>query len=315
MPATPTFTWNVVAGATTYSIQVATDVGFTNVVASANGLANPTWTSNVTLNTNTLYYWRVQATNVCGIGSYASVFSFRTVAGPGDCAFGTTANILYQYGFESGASGWTSNGTGNTWALATTNPHSGVSHYHANDPATVSDQRLISPAVTLPTGQNPVVLKFWHVPNLENSGATACWDGGILEVSINGGTTWIQVPNANLLVGPYTGLVNTSGNPLAGLNAWCGATSYINTVADVSAYAGQTAQFRMRLGSDSSVSDLGWDVDDVMVQSCQTPTAVELVSLDTTQSPASIPASLPMAALPAAAGLAMAAVYALRRRR
>ena len=79
----------------------------------------------------------------------------------------------------------------------------------------------------------------------------------------------------DLLAGPYTGLVSGSfGNPLAGLNAWCNATAYFNTIADVSAYAGQTVQFRMPPGSDSSVGDSGWDVDDVIVQSCQTPTAV-----------------------------------------
>ena len=155
-----------------------------------------------------------------------------------------------------------------------------------------------------------------HLPNLENITAGGCYDGGILEVSTDAGATWTQVPAANLLAGPYTGAVSTSfSNPLAGLQAWCGATSYFNTIADVSAYAGQTAQFRMRLGSDTSVSDTGWDVDDVTVQSCQTPTAVELSSLDTAQSPTPIPASLPMAMLPTAAGLAMAAVYALRRRR
>ena len=315
VPAMPVFTWNAVTGASSYSIQVATDASFANIVASAIGLANPTWTSNVTLNTNTMYYWRVWATNACGVGIYSSVFSFRTVAAPGDCAFGTTANVLYQYGFESGASGWTSSGTGNTWAIAASNPHSGASHYHANDPATVSDQRLVSPPVMLPTGQNPVVLKFWHVPNLENSGSNACYDGGILEVSIDAGTTWAQVPAANLLVGPYTGAVSgTFGNPLAGLPAWCGATSYINTIADVSVYAGQTAQFRMRLGSDRSVSDSGWDVDDVMIQSCQTPTAVKLSGLNAGQSPSPI-AAAPIAALPAAAALAMAAVAVVARRR
>ena len=315
VPAAPTFTWNAVAGATTYSIQVATDAGFTNVVASATGLTGTSW-SGASLNTNTMYYWRVEATNACGTGTYSSVFNFSTVAAPGDCAAGTVPNILYQYGFESGASGWTSSGTGDTWALSTANPHTGTSHYHANDPAAVSDQRLASPAVALPTGQNPVVLKFWHLPNLENITAGGCYDGGILEVSTDAGATWTQVPAANLLAGPYTGAVSTSfSNPLAGLQAWCGATSYFNTIADVSAYAGQTAQFRMRLGSDTSVSDTGWDVDDVTVQSCQTPTAVELSSLDTAQSPTPIPASLPMAMLPTAAGLAMAAVYALRRRR
>ena len=318
VPATPTFTWNAAAGASSYSIQVATDAAFTNVVASASGIAATTW-SGASLNTNTMYYWRVWADNACGVGTNSATFTFTTVAAPGDCGVGTTPNILYETGFESGAGGWTSSGTGNSWAIAATNPHSGVSHYHANDPATVTDQRLVSPAVVIPTGQNPVTLKFWHEPNLEPSGSTACFDGGILEVSTDGGTTWSQVPNANLLAGPYTGAVSGSfGNPLAGLPAWCGTTSYINTIADVSAYAGQTAQFRMRLGSDNSVSNPGWDVDDVMVQSCQTPTAVTLSSIDAApaQSPAPM-AGLPLGAVAAAgvASLAVAAGYLSRRRR
>ena len=314
---TPTFMWNAAAGAATYGIEVATDAAFTNIVASAIGLAVTSWTSNVTLNTTTTYFWRVSAENACG-DMYSATWSFTTVAGPGDCAPGSTPNILYETGFESGAGGWTSSGTGNTWAIAASNPHSGTSHFHANDPSTVSDQRLVSPAVAIPTGQNPVVLKFWHTPNLENSGATACFDGGILEVSTDGGTTWTQVPNGNLLVGPYTGAVSGSfGNPLAGQQAWCGASSYMNTIADVSAYAGQTAQFRMRLGSDTSVSDVGWDVDDVVVQSCQTPTAVTLSSIDASAAQSPVPvAGLPLGAVAAAsmAGVALAAGYVSRRR-
>ncbi|MFZ2487989.1 MAG: hypothetical protein WAZ19_07680, partial [Anaerolineae bacterium] len=41
---TPTFTWNAAAQAGTYDIQVATDSGFTNVVASATGLTGTSWT-------------------------------------------------------------------------------------------------------------------------------------------------------------------------------------------------------------------------------------------------------------------------------
>jgi len=281
VPATPTFTWNAATGASTYDIQVATDAGFSNIVASATGLSGTTW-SGASLNTNTMYYWRVKANNACGAGSYSTVFSFTTVAAPGDCAAGTTPNILYQYGFEAGESGWTHSAAqgADSWAIITTNPHSGTSHFRGLDPASVSDQRLVSPAVALPTGQNPVVLKFWHLPNLENSGTTACFDGGILEATTDAGTTWTQVANANLLLGPYTGAVSANfSNPLAGLQAWCNGTVYFQTIADVSSLAGQTAQFRMRLGSDSSVSDVGWDIDDVTVQSCQpaqptaTPTA------------------------------------------
>ena len=315
---TPTFMWNAAAGATSYSIEVATDPAFANVVASASGLAGTSWVSNVTLNTTTTYYWRVWAENACGTGAYSATWSFTTVAGPGDCSPGSTPYIVYQTGFESGAGGWTSSGTGNTWAIATSNPNSGAQHFHASDPASVSDQRLVSPVITLPSGQDPVVLKFWHEPNTEPSGSTACYDGGILEVSTDGGSSWTQVPNADLLVGSYRGSVSGSfGNPLAGLQAWCGENAYIQTIADVSSYAGQTAQFRMRLGTDTSVSAPGWDVDDVMVQSCQTPTAVTLSSIatDTAQSPVPM-AGLPLGAVAAAgmAGVALAAGYVTRRR-
>ena len=314
--ATPTFTWNAVSGASTYSIQVATDPGFTNIVASATGIAGTSWTSNVTLSTSTVYYWRVWAVNACGVGAYSAVWSFTTVAAPGDCGPGTTANVLFTDGFEAGFGTWTHGGTGDTWAIATTNPHSGAQHAHANDPAAVSDQRLASPAIALPSGQNPVVIKFWHVPNMENITAGGCYDGGILEVSSDAGATWTQVPPANILVGGYTGIISSNfSNPLAGLQAWCNGATYTNVVADVSSYAGQTVQFRFRLGSDASVSDAGWDVDDVSVQSCQAPTAVQLsgVEASASQSPAPV-AGAPLGVL--AAGLsALAAGYVARRRK
>jgi hypothetical protein len=69
----------------------------------------------------------------------------------------------------------------------------------------------------------------------------------------------------------------------------------------------------MRIGTDTSVSRPGWDVDDVMVQSCQTPTAVTLSSVDAAASQAPAPlAGLPLGAL-AATMLALGAGYALRR--
>ncbi len=69
VPAVPTFTWNGTVQAATYAIEVATDAGFTNLVASASGLTSPTWTADVTLNTSTKHYWRVRAENACGTGA------------------------------------------------------------------------------------------------------------------------------------------------------------------------------------------------------------------------------------------------------
>ena len=188
-PVKPTFSWDAAPQAASYSIQVATDVDFSNVVASANNLANPTWTSNVALTSNTPHFWRVWASNACGVGAYSATWSFITRPGPGQCALGATPNVVYATGFEDGAGGWTSSSavSDDTWVIATSNPHSGSQHFHADAPRWPSDQRLASPAITLPVDQNPVVLMVWHAPYLERS-INGCYDGGILEVSEDGGT-------------------------------------------------------------------------------------------------------------------------------
>jgi len=270
--AQPTFTWAAGSQAYSYTLEVATDVGFTNIVHTATGLSGTSY-NGATLNTNTPYYWRVRPSNTCGTGGNSSVFSFRTLVAPGDCVSDTTPNILYSTDFETGAGGWTHSAASgsDTWVLTSTNTHSGNAAWHADDVAAVSDQRLTSPAVALPAGQNPVVLKFWNWQHMETR-TGGCYDGGILEVSNNGGTTWTQVVSPSLLTDPYDGSVSASfSNPLANLNAWCGNNPqpYLNSIVDVSAYAGQTVQFRFRLGTDTSANRPGWNIDDVVVQSCR----------------------------------------------
>ncbi len=72
-----------------------------------------------------------------------------------------------------------------------------------------------------------------------------------------------------MLTDPYDGPVTGLGRPrrLVRRPRRTG-DPWKKAVVDVDAYAGQTAQFRFRLGSDSSVSREGWYVDDVVVQSC-----------------------------------------------
>ena len=100
-------------------------------------------------------------------------------------------------------------------------------------------------------------------------------DGGILEVSTDGGVTWVQL-ESQLLTDPYNGPVATgSGNPLAGLNAWCGKPqNWLASLADLDEFAGQALSIRFRLGTDNNLIGYeGWYVDDVSVQSC-VPAAV-----------------------------------------
>ncbi len=85
----PTFTWTAVAQATSYSIEIATDNGFTNIVDSATGLPTTSYTSGIVLNQQTTYYWRVSADNPCGNGMNSASFSFTTsgtLPGPQFCS-------------------------------------------------------------------------------------------------------------------------------------------------------------------------------------------------------------------------------------
>jgi hypothetical protein len=248
---------------------VATDAAFTTLALDESGIVGTTFQPGSDLPTNTQYWWRVTPSNTCGTGSVSGVFTFITEALPGDCGLGSQPVAEFFDDFEAGVGLWTHSGSGDTWALWSSNVHSGAYAFHANDVISVSDQRLVSPAVTLPVDAEPLTLQFWNRQYIENSGS-GCYDGGIAEVSTNGGSTWTQLLNAVMLTDPYDGVVSSSfSNPLAGLYAWCGEPQdWLRAVVDVSAYAGQTVQFRFRLGTDSSLGYEGWTIDDVKVQSC-----------------------------------------------
>ncbi|MEP6880612.1 MAG: hypothetical protein ABI866_01400, partial [Dokdonella sp.] len=266
----PTLTWAAAAQASSYKVEIATDAGFNTIVYTGNS-TTPSHAVATALNSSAQYYWRVTAQNECGDTLATSTFSFSTLPLPGDCSLGATAQNAYSTDFEGDNSGWTSTGTGNTWAETSTNPHSGSKAFLAKDSTAVSDQRLVSPAMSLPAGQTPLSLLFWNRQLIE-SRTGGCYDGAILEISTNDGVLWTQVTNADLLVGQYHGPISTGfTSPLAGLNAWCGdPQAWQRYVVNLDAYAGQTVKFRFRLGTDSSAGRTpdGFVLDDVKVQGC-----------------------------------------------
>lgn len=267
--STPTFSWTASAQSASYLIEVATDAGFSNIILSQS-VSGTSFQPAAALPTNTQLYWRVTPNNICGAGTVSAVFTFRTQAAPGDCSIGTVVTPVFTDNMESGTNGWTHSAAAgsDTWALSTVRPNSPVSSWLGVDSAVISDQRLVSPTVALPTSLTGLNLQFQHWRNIEENGASACYDAGLLEVSLNGGS-FTQISNAQIAVGDYTGQVNGSfSNPLAGLQGWCGSVPYNNVVVDLSAFAGQNAQFRFRLGSDTSVGREGWYIDDFKVQGC-----------------------------------------------
>ena len=73
----------------------------------------------------------------------------------------------------------------------------------------------------------------------------------------------------NITLNGYNGVVGTSySNPLGGRNAWVGDLSgWTQVEVDLNSFAGEEVIIRWRIGCDSSVSDVGWYIDDVQITS------------------------------------------------
>ncbi len=77
LSTSPTLTWAAVAGASGYTVEVATDAGFANIVRTAN-VTGTSYTVAPGLDPQTTYHWRVRSNNSCGAGSNSTVRSFST---------------------------------------------------------------------------------------------------------------------------------------------------------------------------------------------------------------------------------------------
>ncbi|MBO9663863.1 hypothetical protein [Dokdonella sp.] len=267
VPSQPQFSWQAVDQASSYTVEIADDAGFTNVIL-AQTVSATTFRPSAALPLNTPLWWRVTANNECG-STTSAAFSFTTQAGPGQCSLNTPTQTLFSDDVESGEGGWTHEAAvgSDGWSIATSRPASPSHSWKGLTPGTVSDSRLLSPAIDLPADLSGLNLQFQHWRLIEGT-ASECKDGGILEVSLDGGA-FSQVPAAQLLTDPYTApIASGSGNPLAGNPAWCGSKSYTNVIVDLSSYAGHSARFRYRLTTDSSGTREGWYVDDVKVIGC-----------------------------------------------
>jgi hypothetical protein len=170
-------------------------------------------------------------------------------------------------------SGWTNanTGAGNPWVVSTTTPNSAPNAAFTDDPSNISDKRLTSPVVAVPVAVESH-LKFRQKYDLESGSGTTAYDGAVLEISLDGGTTFNDILTAggSFVSGGYTRAVSSSyGNPLAGRQAWSGNTSAYQDVDALlpSASTGQNVQFRWRVGSDNLVAKTGYWLDDVQLVS------------------------------------------------
>ena len=74
----PEFSWQSFPDAVEYTIEVASDASFNNIVISET-VTNTSFQSVGALHPGEEYFWRVQASNGCGDGDVSETFSFTTV--------------------------------------------------------------------------------------------------------------------------------------------------------------------------------------------------------------------------------------------
>ena len=176
--------------------------------------------------------------------------------------------------FESRNPGWTvvgeptSKPNVNPWQPRALSPISHVSWGPDNNgqiddqkPTLPDEQSLVSPA--LQVGAGPLSISFQHRFAFENGG----WDGGVVEISTDGGVTWTDVG-----VGAYNGVTNAATDAPIGaarpafVNRSAGWPAFVNVNLNLGmTYANQTAQLRFRIGADSTTGAPGWDVDNIVV--------------------------------------------------
>lgn len=191
--------------------------------------------------------------------------------------------------------GWTTARTGASppalFVSTTTTADTAPNTVFTNGATSASTNSLMSPSIALPSGRSGFQLSFRQTRNFEGT-TTTCYDGGILEISTDGGTNFTNVTNVaiggSFSAGGYSGTINSSfSNPIGGQAGWCSSqasygTSTLNLPGSLS---GQNVIFRWRGGWDSSVSasNPNWRIDTVSLTStgasCSgTPTTMTLVS-------------------------------------
>ncbi len=141
-----------------------------------------------------------------------------------------------------------------------------------DDPAVVSDKRLDS--LHFPLAAASAQLTFQQNFNLEASGVdpNLGFDGGVLEVSFDGGNTFqdILAAGGSFVTGGYNRTIATDrGSPLAGRQAWSGdSEGFIATVVNLP-FMPTGGRLRWRMASDSSGSGEGWRVDTINISWCE----------------------------------------------
>ncbi len=148
--------------------------------------------------------------------------------------------------------------TGTNWTISTAQSTSAPNSAFSSSPTVPSDQSLTN-TNGIALGANPSQLYFQHLWDLETG-----WDGGVLEISTNNGTTWTDLGPKMFETRYNSSIDATAGTPISGREAFTGISNgFKRTAVNLASYTGQTVKIRWRFVSDNGTAATGWYVDDI----------------------------------------------------
>jgi hypothetical protein len=181
----------------------------------------------------------------------------------------TTAQVLLLDDVDNGNVKWKKK---SGFDVSTVIARSGSQSFRAIDKGREeADDQLsklqMKKAFSIPANAGRVRLSFYHIFNFEPG-----YDGGVLEISSDGGETWDDL-GSRMMVGGYDGKVtDTSDNPLGSRLAWTARGKpgvFSQVVINLDDYAGKKIRLQFLAGFDAStgIADgyTGWFIDDITI--------------------------------------------------
>jgi extracellular elastinolytic metalloproteinase len=262
-----------------YNVPTGVNVVKTANVNTAPENSNVTYTLTATCNcqpetTNITDALNANLTYVPNSASANATVSGNTVSWLGESfainqtktyTFSATVGAVYaptttaiDEGFEAAThtTTWVAAATTGTtqFAVNSTNANTGTKSIFATNLATATDYNYRTTAPTSIAG--PATLSFWHTFNTEDD-----FDGGLVEISIDNGATWLDLGTAFTQNG-YNGVISQLGRA-----AFAGTGAWQESKISLSAYCGTSAMFRFRFISDAAAActtgTCGWFIDDI----------------------------------------------------